>query len=154
MRDTRDLDSFVHKWLDNHGWPKDLYDNRPRRVNCVHPLVTLIEKLDAISKRYCRAEMRADSFIRHYEDAARIIMGIGCLPRIEINPAELAKEMYFCRDILNFPAPDDPAFTLTDEKKLASLMESFHKINPMFWGPRLSIEESCSTIRSWLITIQ
>ncbi len=53
---SRTLSSFVHHWLDRHqpeffdGGP---IDNRPR-VRCVHPLVTLIEKLDAISRRFPR----------------------------------------------------------------------------------------------------
>lgn len=49
----------------------------------VRPLVTLLEKLDALTRRYNRAAIEADGFVRHYEDAARIIQALDRLPPIE-----------------------------------------------------------------------
>ncbi len=47
----------------------DYEENRPRFVRCVHPLMTLFEKLDAMARRYGHDEIEADSFVRHYEEA-------------------------------------------------------------------------------------
>jgi hypothetical protein len=66
------LTSFVHDTLARQGQLTDYVDNRPRAVRCVHPLVTLLEKLDALARRYARDVMEPDSFVRHYEDAAHI----------------------------------------------------------------------------------
>lgn len=50
-------------------------DNRPTAIECVHAVVTLIEKLDAITRRYARTEetFAPASFARHYEDVAPAI---------------------------------------------------------------------------------
>ena len=37
-----------------------------------NPVVTLIEKLDALPRRYDRDVFEADAFVRHYEDASRL----------------------------------------------------------------------------------
>ena len=69
----RRLRSFVHDYLDRRGQLSLFDDNRPKDVRCVHPLVTLLEKLDAIMRRHPREPMEPASFVRHYEDAAQIV---------------------------------------------------------------------------------
>ncbi|MBI5490300.1 MAG: hypothetical protein HY905_23390 [Deltaproteobacteria bacterium] len=76
----RDLDSFVHRWLVGAGQASDFTDNQPRNVRLVHPFVTLFEKLDAISRRLAGNAPEPASFVRHYEDAARIIERQSALP--------------------------------------------------------------------------
>ena len=56
------LCSFVHTYLVDQDMLGDFADNRPAAVRCVHPLVTLFEKLDAMARRYARDEMEADAF--------------------------------------------------------------------------------------------
>jgi hypothetical protein len=46
------LSSFVHEHLERQALMGGYLDNRPRAVRCVHPLVTLLEKLDAMARRY------------------------------------------------------------------------------------------------------
>jgi hypothetical protein len=48
------LTSFVHDHLGRLGMSDDYVDNRPRTVRCLHPVVTLLEKLDALARRYSR----------------------------------------------------------------------------------------------------
>ena len=55
---SRDLASFVHDYLAQMGALQEFTDNRPCGVRCLHPLVTLLEKLDAISRRFPRGEPR------------------------------------------------------------------------------------------------
>ncbi len=66
----RNLSSFVHDWLAETRQLSEYAQNLPIGVKCVHPIVSLVEKLDAISRRYPRRPMDPASFIRHYEDAA------------------------------------------------------------------------------------
>jgi len=77
----RPIGSWVHELFDDARLlTHDTVDNRPLAVRCVHPLVTLVEKLDAISRRYGRADLVAASFVRHYDDAGRIVEAIPRLP--------------------------------------------------------------------------
>jgi hypothetical protein len=55
-------------------------DNWPTRVRCAHPLVTLVEKLDALHRRVPREDASPATFVRHFEDAARVIHGSAKLP--------------------------------------------------------------------------
>ncbi len=144
------MSSFVHDYLDEQGLLATYEENRPRSVRCVHPLMTLFEKLDAISRRYERDEIEADSFVRHYEDAAQIIRSVENLPAIEMTTAELAKDMVAKRDMRALPSPDDPALLLDDVDKRAIIENAYDKIEPMFWGPRIPLAEACTMIRFWL----
>ncbi len=117
----------------------DYDDNRPRCVRCVHPLVTLLEKLDAMIRRYDREPIEAASFVRHYEDAAQIILSIDRLPRVEQTVAELAQEMVETKDLRVLPTPNEPALRLVDADKRQALALAHAQIAPMFWGERISL---------------
>ena len=145
------LSSFVHDYLSIQGMLGTDYDeNRPRAVRCVHPIVTLFEKLDAVARRYERGPGDADSFASHYEDAAQIIRSIRKLPKIETTILELARDMVAEKDIRALPSPDGPALRLDDTDKRPVVENAYVKIAPMFWNTRIALDESCSTIRSWL----
>ena len=49
----RDLSSFVHDALSEQGHT-EMLENIPKAVRCLHPLVTLLDKLDAIVRRFGR----------------------------------------------------------------------------------------------------
>ena len=52
------MTSFVHEHLETLRQLADYNDSRPRAVRCVHPLVTLLEKLDALMRRLPREDGR------------------------------------------------------------------------------------------------
>ena len=147
---TRPISSFVHDYIVRRGMLGRYDDNRPAGLRCVHPLVTLFEKLDAMSRRYARDEMEPDTFVRHYEDAAEIIRAAGRLPETGMTAEELAKDMLDQNDIAAPPSPNEPALTLADGEKRAAVERAYAKIGPMFWGPRMPLVEACATIRDWL----
>jgi hypothetical protein len=144
------LTSFVHDHLARLGMNADYTDNRPRAVRCVHPVVTLLEKLDALSRRYNREAIEADGFVRHYEDAARIIQALDRLPRIETSALALAEDMLAEKGLAALPSADDPSLVLDDREKRASVERAYAKIAPMFWGPRIPLDEACAIIREWV----
>jgi hypothetical protein len=146
----RPLSSFVHDYLATNGMLADFKDNRPVAVRCVHPLVTLLEKLDAMARRYGREEIDADAFVRHYEDAAQIVRAAKELPDAGMTAAELAQDMLREADIGVVPTPDEPALRLADREKRAAVELAYRKIAPMFWGPRIPLDEACAVIRGWL----
>lgn len=144
------LTSFVHDHLARLGMSDDYVDNRPRAVRCVHPTVTLLEKLDALSRRYNREVIEADGFVRHYEDAARIIRALDRLPPTETSALALAEDMLAEKGIAAMPRGDDPSLMLDDREKRASVERSYIKIAPMFWGSRIPLDQACATIREWV----
>jgi hypothetical protein len=144
------LTSFVHDHLARLGLSDDYVDNRPRTVRCVHPVVTLLEKLDALSRRYNRDLVEADAFVRHYEDAARIIEALDRLPPIETSALALAEDMHAEKGIAALPSADDPSLVLDVPEKRASVERAYAKIAPMFWGPRIRLDDACATIREWV----
>ncbi|MBT9559477.1 MAG: nucleotidyl transferase AbiEii/AbiGii toxin family protein [Myxococcales bacterium] len=147
---ARPVTSFVHDHLERIGLLGEFTDNRPHAVRCVHPLVTLLEKLDALSRRYGREAIEADSFVRHYEDAARIVRMLERLPSSEIPVRVLADDMVVQKDVAALPNADDPSLTLDDPTKRAAVLQAHARIAPMFWGPRISLDEACRTLRDWV----
>jgi Uncharacterized conserved protein len=79
----RDITSWVHQKLDASGLGAEFGDNRARGVRCVHPLVTLLEKLDALHRRFRNDNAALQTFVRRYEDAAQLALGTGSLPSLE-----------------------------------------------------------------------
>jgi hypothetical protein len=142
--------SFVHDYVERLGMLGEFIDNRPRAVRCVHPLVTLLEKLDALSRRYGRDTIEADGFVRHYEDAARIVRALDRLLPSAVSARALAEDMLARKDVAALPNSDDPSLMLGDSAKRAAVETAYARIAPMFWGPRIPLEDACQTLRSWV----
>ena len=149
---ARDMTSFVHEHLEAMGQLRDFDDNRPRAVRCVHPLVTLIEKLDALMRRLPREDAAPATFVRHFEDAARIVKATTGLPPLSDYPTvrALADEMLAQKQIAALPSSAHAAFSPTENDRWRAVQKAHDAIGPMFWGPRLSLVDSCVEIRGWL----
>ncbi|MBZ4399233.1 nucleotidyl transferase AbiEii/AbiGii toxin family protein [Myxococcus sp. MISCRS1] len=148
----RDMTSFVHEALEARGQLGDYDDNRPKAVRCVHPLVTLLEKLDALQRKALHDEKEPASFVRHYEDAARIIEAESRLPTLPDYPSvhALASEMVAQKQIIEPPRPDAPALQLPPCKRTDDIRAAHEAIGRMFWGSRKTLDEALETIRAWL----
>lgn len=148
----RSLSSFIHDWLFDKGQIDEYLENYPTNVRCVHPVVTLIEKIDAIIRRYDRDPFNPASFIRHYEDSAHIIRAIDRIPPLVTPAYDLLMDMSDEKQIRRLPTSQDAAFLLDDSDKLEALLHHHEVISPMFWGDRLTLEDACTTIREWIQT--
>ena len=148
----RDLTSFVHDHLGENGQLAHYHANRPSAVRCVHPFVTLIEKLDNLHRRVPRADGDPATFVRHFEDAAHIIASAGDLPALAgyRDVWSLADEMLAERQIRQRPASDDPAFAPGDGERWRQIRAAHEAIGPMFWGERIALEDACEAIRTWI----
>ena len=149
---ARDLTSFVHDHLAETGLASDYDDNRPHAVRCVHPLVTLLEKLDALGRRAPRADVEAATYVRHYEDAARIVRAFGALPPLpeHRNVRALAEEMMAQHQLARVPVADDPAFEPSRLAHGSQIQRAYLAVGPMYWGPRLSLDDAGTAIRMWI----
>ncbi|MGC4068382.1 MAG: nucleotidyl transferase AbiEii/AbiGii toxin family protein [Polyangiaceae bacterium] len=151
---ARDMTSFVHEHLEDSGLIGEFDDNRPRSVRCVHPLVTLLEKLDALMRRHPREDTAPATFVRHFEDAARIVRARDALPPLSDYPTvrALVDEMLVQRQLATLPSSKHPAFAPKDDARWRSVQKAHDAIGPMFWGPRLQLADACADIRGWLDT--
>jgi hypothetical protein len=149
-----DVTSFVHEMLTARGMAAEFTANAPLGVRCVHPLVTLLEKLDAVHRRFPNEKLAPASFVRHYEDAARLVEASTRLPVLVgySNVRELADEMLAQRQIVRLPAQDDPAFVPGRSDRWAGIRNALGAIDGMFWGPRTPVEHACQSIRDWIVS--
>lgn len=147
-----DLTSFVHAQLSDQGQLGSFDATRPRGVRCVHPLVTLLEKLDALQRRFPNDSVAPATFVRHFEDAAHVIAAADRLPVLSdyADVRALAAEMLDQRQIARLPSPSDPAFTPGQGFRWDAVRDAHAAINQMFWGPRVPLEEACNGIRQWI----
>lgn len=147
-----DMTSFVHDELSAQHQLSDFEDNRPTGVRCVHPLVTLLEKLDAMQKRVPNHAAAAATFVRHFEDAAQIILAQETLPPLDEYGSiqALVDEMVAEKQLIAAPNAGHPSFALDPGTRTDEIRDAHAAIAPMFWGPRMSLEKACAIIRTWL----
>ncbi len=147
----RDMSSFAHQHLESLGQLATFDDNQPRGVRCVHPLVTALEKLDALQRRVLNDKAEPATFVRHFEDTARILSRPG-LPPLQgyTTVAELAAEMLAQKQIARIPNASDLAFLPESTPRWAAIRSAHQAIAPMFWGPRIDLESCGTAIREWL----
>jgi hypothetical protein len=150
-----DLTSFAHEKLAAQGQLGIFDDNRPKAVRCVHPLVTLLEKLDALHRRFPNEKVEPATFVRHFEDAARVIAAAASLPPLEdhADVRALAGDMLAQRQLAALPSSMDPAFEPAAGPRWEAIRGAHAAIGQMFWGPRIPLEESCARIREWTVTL-
>jgi len=150
------ISSFVHEYLTSRRFwdTSDVINNHADAVACVHPVVTLLEKLDAITRRYHRSDDRfsASTFARHYEDAARIIGAIDQLPDIPSSPRALAEDMQKRGLIRQVVRANDEAFILPRADRRAEVQTAYSALGRMYWVPQMPLAEACDAIRGWIAT--
>lgn len=148
----RDMTSFIHDEVAAQGLAAEFLDDRPKAVRCVHPIVTLLEKLDALQRKVHRADVEPALFVRHFEDAARIAQREESLPPVEgfRDVRALADQMLEQRQLAKLPDSDDPAFRPDAGARFAEIERAHEATAPMYWGPRLGVERACVETRAWI----
>jgi hypothetical protein len=146
------MTSFVHDYLITANQLTSFDDNRPKAVRCVHPLVTLLEKLDALRRRVPRTDAAAATFVRHFDDAARVVHGSATLPPLPnfVDVRALADDMVAQRQLASLPSSSDHAFTPAAGERWDAIRAAHAAIAPMFWGSRVTLDDACEAIRRWI----
>ena len=145
-RVTPGEDRAIISWIHDHlsaespNLAATFRSNRPVLIHCVSPAVTLLEKVEAITRLYSREPFEPAKFVRHYEDIAQVLRK-GDLPS-SAELSQLLKEMMKEADIRRWPNPDDPAFDpAADSGRWSELERAWAAIGPMFWGERISLTD-------------
>jgi hypothetical protein len=147
-----DMTSFVHDYLAAAKQLTSFDDNRPKAARCVHPFVTLVEKLDALHRRVPREDAAPATFVRHFEDAAWVVHGRKKLPPLpdHMGVRALVDEMVAQRQLAALPSSSDRAFMPTAGARWDAIRAAHAAIAPMFWGSRVTLDDACDAIRSWI----
>ncbi len=143
-----DLSSWVHDFLAEAGQLADFADNRPKRVRCIHPWATCLEKIDAIATRFGKGRP-AGTFVRHYEDTAKILASADALPPLDAGLPALVADLA-AKDKKPMPSPDDPSLNPDDGEAWYEVRRAWDDIAPMFWGQRITLDDACAAIRRFL----
>ena len=147
----RPITSWVHDHLgrETTGLDSKYIDNRPKDIHCVSPDVTLLEKVEAVARRFSRASVAPASFVRHYDDIVRITDDLGSERLGELS--RLLSEMTEERDIRDWPSPDHPAWNPDAEPgRWEEVEQAWVAIGSMFWGDRVPLAECADEIRRLL----
>lgn len=146
----RPISSWIHDALDSRAVWGRFDDNRPPPVRCVHPAVTLLEKLDAITRRWPRSDLPGRAFVRHYEDAASIIAALPMLPSVPGGLDALLTEMLEHRQLRGLVAADDPAFVRAGGERSDDVSAAWVELAPLYWGTRVPLGDAAASIRTWI----
>lgn len=138
------LSSFVHDHAQEMKVIGGVTDNRPAAVRCLHPVVTLVEKISAIHK-CVREEKAPETFVRHYEDAARIIASEKDLPPLAEHELAELKTKHLAK-----LTPRGDSFLLPPGGRLRELERAYDRIGNMFWGDRIPIGTCSVQIQDWV----
>lgn len=132
---ARDITSWVHEKLVATDTITEFDDNRARGVRCVHPLVTLLEKLDALHRRFPNEKVLPQMFVRHYEDAARLIEGVSKLPPLDgyASVRALADEMLAQKQLAAMPVATDVALASGDDTRWSAVCSAHTAIHQGRW---------------------
>lgn len=148
----RPISSWVHDHIGTAGLQGRFDANHVVALDSVHPIVTLVEKLDAISRRFIRPDLDARTFARHYEDAAHIVRALPDLPLMDgVNGVdELILEMRRLNQIRELPNLRNEGFNPDGSERWAEIARVHSGIQPLFWGPRIPLADACGEIRKFL----
>jgi hypothetical protein len=72
------------------------------------------------------------------------------LPPSEIPARTLADDMLAQEDVAALSSADDPSLVLDDPSKRDAVARAYARIAPMFWGPRIPLDDACGTLRDWV----
>ena len=66
----------------------------------------------------------------------------------------LARDMLEQKDIAALPQADDPALLLDNRTKREAHERAYAKMELMYWGPRIPLDQACEAIRTWLAELK
>ena len=144
--EPRPMDSWVMEQARASG-VASYSAHKPVAVECVLPVVTLLEKLDAISRGYANLQRSAAGFVRHYEDAAAIVEYLQRENEWDQRRvAAVYHEMIESKDMrkLDFNVA---ALTLPPSERTAQLESAWAEAAVLHWGPRRSLREVVECIQ-------
>lgn len=146
----RPLTSWLHEFVDGQGrLGTEFIPNLPGHIHCVSPLVTLLEKIEAIARRFARDPLDPPAFVRHFEDVCHILDAVRSQD-LELT-RELRREMIEAGDLQRPLDPGDAAWAHDPElESWARIEQAWEDTAGLFWGERVPLQDCATRIRAFL----
>lgn len=143
--------AFVHDELSKLGLEQAFQDTRTS-VPCVHPIVTLLEKIEVLQRSVLDETVSPLQFARHFEDGARIVRNCDRLPPLTGygSAFELASDMRADGELRALPSSIHDAFRPDDSPRWREVREAYDGIASAQREPRIGLDEACESLRSWI----
>jgi hypothetical protein len=143
----------ISSWLYDYASGKvEVIDNRAKGVACYDPGYTFAEKLQTVSTKFRKQQLKQDSpidFMRHYYDVH------GLLQRPEVQ-AFIGTDAYKAHKTKRFRSGDNPniaenqAFILTDPETRKAYAKAFTESSALYYGDTPSFEQILAEIGIWI----
>jgi hypothetical protein len=143
----------ISSWLyDYAGGKVDVIDNRANGVACYDPGYTFAEKLQTVSTKFRKQQVKKDSpidFMRHYYDVH------GLLQRPEVQ-AFIGTDAYKAHKTKRFRSGDNPniaenqAFILADPETRKTYADAFAESSALYYGDTPTFEQILAEIGKWI----
>lgn len=147
--DVKDISSWAYDRAVQAELP--IGDNRAKGVLLYKPEYTLIEKLDAINKKY-RNEKPPREWVRHYYDVFMLLQ----LPRVQ---SFVGSEPY--KDYMRERFQDEvetlsnlPAFRLDEADRVSLLKDAHEDEKGLYFGSQPSFDEIRQRLGEWIPKLQ
>ncbi|MDT8342288.1 MAG: nucleotidyl transferase AbiEii/AbiGii toxin family protein [Longimicrobiales bacterium] len=144
----RIIRSWVHEFLSMRGGlPDGADDSAPGEIHCVTPVVTLLEKIEAIHRRATRGD-EPSTFVRHYEDGFRILIQLDQQDRTLAR--DLLREMLELKQIRRWPDSDSLGWRACEEPGMQTAWEA---LGGMYWGARVPLSECSAALSAFAMEL-
>lgn len=143
----------ISSWLYDYASGRvEVIDNRAKGVACYDPGYTFAEKLQTVSTKFRKQQLKPDSpidFMRHYYDVH------GLLQRPEVQ-AFIGTNAYKAHKTKRFRTGDNPniaenqAFILTDPETRKAYAKAFAESSALYYGDTPTFEQILAEIGKWI----
>jgi nucleotidyltransferase AbiEii toxin of type IV toxin-antitoxin system len=143
------ISSWAADFARGQNHPLGGSDLDPVEVRCLLPEVTLLEKIDAICRRYSGSRDAA-AFVRHYEDAAAIVIFLNGSKDASLNAvSRLYEEMVDAADIQRL-SPKSPGLQLADPIRNKELEIAWRAAEELHWGQRIPLTKCAAIVSQFM----
>ena len=129
----------------------DIIDNRAKDVACYHAGYTLVEKLQAISTKFCKQQedgTMPKNFMRHYYDVYCLLQDKDVLAFIGTDEYKAHKERRFLKADNQNIAEND-AFILSNEATFKIYEAAYNSTSALYYKEQPSLLEVLKLIRNY-----
>jgi hypothetical protein len=150
---TPNANKDISSWLYDYAAGKvEVIDNRANGVACYDPGYTFAEKLQTVSTKFRKQQVKKDSpidFMRHYYDVH------GLLQRPEVQ-AFIGTDAYKAHKSKRFRTGDNPniaenqAFILADPETRKTYADAFAESSALYYGDIPTLEQILAEIGKWI----
>ena len=149
--EPKTISSWAYEHAVASGMP--IIDNRAIDVPCYEPGYTLVEKLQAVAKKYRQyksGEAQPKNFMRHYYDIHCLLVDPAVRQFTQSEGFDEHVKATFSDTELETPMNENQAFLLDDEADFGQFKSEYESKADLYYLGQPDFGEIIGTIRDWL----